>query len=178
MKKKDNTEFKVIYFDDEDIILEEDRRNLKPFMLFFFKYGRLITMLFATIAILTFIGGIALSISSIPRITQPDINTNPNKPIDATTIMEFDGMDNEVTTNSGAPITKDYASQLFGNNGKKGQNYYKMTNIITVGTDKIIYFNNDSAVIIYGDKTKLPIYVPDSKNISTKNNKIEVTGKT
>ena len=175
MKKKDNSELEVIYLGEDEIIIEEDNRKKYPFMIFFFKYGRLLTMLFATISILTFIGGIALSLSSIPKITPPS-ETTPTK-----TVMEFDGTDNKIDFGDKTPIKKDYAEKLFDNNGsKKNNSYMKVSNIITVGNDKVIYFDNGAAVIIYGDRNKLPIYVPNSNNvdIDKKTNTIKVTGDT
>lgn len=175
MKKKDNSELEVIYLGEDEIIIEEDNRKKYPFMIFFFKYGRLLTMLFATISILTFIGGIALSLSSIPKITPP-AETTPTK-----TVMEFNGTDNKIDFGDKTPIKKDYAEKLFDNNGsKKNNSYMKVSNIITVGNDKVIYFDNGAAVIIYGDRNKLPIYVPNSNNvdIDKKTNTIKVTGDT
>lgn len=174
MRKKKNTDFEVIYYDDEQIIIEEDKKRKYPFMIFFFKYGRLITMLLATVSILTFIGGVALTLSSIPRITTPEI-ANPG------TIVEFNKTDNNIDTGLSTPITSEYAEKLFDNNKKSINNsYMKVTNIIKVGNDKVIYFDNGSAVIIYADKNKLPIYVPNANNvyINSKKKTINVIGKT
>ena len=174
MKKKEKNTFEVIYFEDDQIIIEEDNRKKYPFMLFFFKYGRLITMLFASISILTFIGGVALSISMISRNTPP-LDT------DQVTTMEFNGMDNKINSSSSEPVTKEYAENAFSSRGKISNNpYMKVTNIIEVGNDKVIYFDNGAAVILYGDRNKLPIYVPNSNNviIDKKTNTINVNGNT
>lgn len=172
MKKNKNTDFDVIYLGEEEIIIEEDKRKKYPFMIFFFKYGRLITMLLATLSILTFVGGVALTLSKMPKIKNPDLNGG--------TVLEFDGSDNSIDTENG-PKSKDSAERLFDYNGKPIQkSYMKVTNIIKVGNDKVIFFSNGAAVIVYGDKSKLPIYVPNGNNVTvdSKAKTIEVKGET
>ena len=172
MKKNKYNDFEVIYFGEDEIIIEEDKRKKYPFMLFFFKYGRLITMLFATISILTFIGGVALTLSKIPKIS-PINDVTP-----AIAQMEFDGTDNKVSVANGS-VTKEYGEKLFDNKGKSNNKAYnQVTNIIKVGQDKVIYFSNGSAVIIYNDKNKLPVYIENSNNviIDKKNNSIKIEG--
>lgn len=168
MKKN---QFEVKYIDDEQIILEEDKRKLLPFSWFFFKYGRLITMIFASIAILTFVGGVALTLSKLPHVTPPVI-TNPG------VIMEFDKSDNIMNVPYNA-ITKDYAEMLFENivNGSPiDDKFLDVVEVINVGADKILIFENGSAVIIYGDKNKLPIYIEDKDNVKVEDNKIVING--
>ena len=172
MKKNKYNDFEVIYFGEDEIIIEEDKRKKYPFMLFFFKYGRLITMLFATISILTFIGGVALTLSKIPKITP----VNEVTPVIAQ--MEFDGTDNKVSVASGS-VTKEYGEKLFNNKGKSNNKAYnQITNIIKVGQDKVIYFSNGSAVVVYNDKNKLPVYIENSNNviIDKKSNSIKIEG--
>lgn len=170
MNKKKN-QFEGKYIDDDEIIIEEDKRKLLPFSWFFFKYGRLITKIFASLAILSFVGGVALTLSKLPHVTPPVI-TNPG------VIMEFDNTDNIMNVPYNA-ITKDYAEMLFENivNGSPiDDKFLDVVEVINVGVDKILIFENGSAVIIYGDKNKPPIYIEDKDNIKVEDNKIVVNG--
>ena len=170
MKKKRN-EFEVVSFEDDEIVLEEDKRKLKPFALFFFRHGRLITSLFAAISILTFIGAVTLTLSNLPQITPPVI-TEPG------IIMEFDGSDNDIEAPS-TPLTKEYAENLFEsivNGDEPDTKTNKVVDIIDVNGDKIIIFDNGSAVIIYEDKDKLPIYIEDKDNVKVEDNEIIIDG--
>ena len=177
MKKRKNNEFEVIYFGEDKIIIEEDKRKKYPFLLFFFKYGRLITLLFASISILTFIGGVALTLSSLPKIITPDIKTPIDDEPVATAVIEFNG-NNDIGIID-ASYTKETAERIFDNGGyNNSSSSMIVTNIITVGNDKIVYFSNGAAVIIYGDNSKLPIYVPNSNNVSIESKKINIKGDT
>lgn len=170
MKKKRN-EFEVVSFENDEIILEEDKTKLSPFALFFFRHGRLITSLFASIAILTFIGAITLTLSNLPQVTPPVI-TEPG------VIMEFDGSDNNIEASSSA-LTKEYAENLFEsivNNDTPDTKTNKVVDIIEVGNDKILIFDDGSAVIVYEDEDKLPIYIADKDNIKVEDNEIIIEG--
>lgn len=175
MKKRKN-EFEVVSFKDDEIILEEDKQKLKPFAIFFFRYGRLITMLIASISILTFIGAVTLTLSNLPQITPPSIDdpSGDGTDIDSNIIMEFKSGDNSID-NLSIPITKEYAENLFNNITNKEVTLPNiLVDKILVNEDKILIFNNGSAVIIYKDKD--PIYVYNKNNIKVENNKVTVIG--
>lgn len=172
MKKRKN-EFEVVYLDDDEIVLEEDKRKLLPFSWFFFKYGRIITTIFVSLAILSFVGGVALTLSNLSQVTPPVI-TNPG------VTLEFDETDNTIDISHNA-ITKDYAEMLFENrvNGIKIKDKFKnCIDVISVGNDRILIFENNVAVIIYGNKDKLPLYVPNKDNVKVEGNNIVISGNT
>lgn len=176
MKKRPN-EFEVISFEDDEIILEEDRRKLKPFAWFFFRYGRLIAMLVASISILTFIGAVTLTLSNLPQITPPNIDDPGNSGSNnANIILEFKNGDNNIDDLL-TPVTKEYAENLFNSIVNKETTFAnKVLEVITVKEDKILIFNNGSAVIIYKDKS--PIYISNKNNVKVENNKIIIAGQT
>ncbi|MBR6487193.1 MAG: asparagine synthase C-terminal domain-containing protein, partial [Lachnospiraceae bacterium] len=55
---------------------------------------------------------------------------------------------------------------IFDNDNTNGSTIIKPIKEEIVGNDKIIYFDNGSAVIIYKDKNKDPIYIPNKDSIS------------
>lgn len=162
MKKRKN-EFVVVDYDEENrkIVLEEDKRRLYPFALFFFKYGHILSVILVSLSVITFVVGGAMTISSLDSASDPERNYTG-------LIMEFDGSDDGFNSGSNmSPITNDRAEEIFDDliNGDKTPEYNKDEQIIMVGEDKIIIFDDGSAAIIPGNENEKVIYVPDADDI-------------
>lgn len=170
--------FHVKDIEENEIVVEEERKQHSPFILFFIRNGKLIFVLSLLFSITTFIIAVGLALynakdSSIVMYESNGVN------------VKFNGSDGSFV--NGTPITKEYASSLFSNSVNSST---KAGVVIKVKEEKfddrtIVYYSDNTVLVKYDDGTYLWVssyngdYAVDSEgrinpNASSKN----LTGKT
>lgn len=140
--------FHVKDIDEDKIVVEEERKQHSPFILFFIRNGKLIFVLSLLFSITTFIIAIGLALhnagnSSIVMYESNGVN------------VKFNGSDGSIL--NGTPITKEYASSLFNSsiNDSNGVGVVIKVKEVELEDRTIVYYSDKTVLVKYKDGSYL-----------------------
>ena len=137
--------FHVKDFEENKIIVEEERKYRSSLALFFIRNGKLIFLISLLFSLTVFIIAIYLAFSNIKESSIVHYHSNG-------VVVKFDGTDNSIL--NGTPITEEYASKVFNNSISISDSNSGV--VIKVLEKKlrdrtIIYYSYNTALIKYND---------------------------
>ena len=144
-------DFKVKKIKENNIVIEESRKNRSNFVLFFRKNGGLIFVISLLLSLTVFIIAVSLTISNLKESSIVEYESNG-------VIVTFDSSDNSII--NGLPITSEYANKIFDSSisqMEKNKGVVIKIKEINLNARKIIFYSDKTALVKYNNGEYLKV---------------------